>query len=269
MAIFSPCICTTISWPACSSSSWEHNGCNKKYTCALSTWMVHTINLNRKASFCCAPSIPRGFKKQSLRHFQGVKQGPRRWVSNIYRNHSKIFFNVFILVFYVHECFAYQIRLCIMYGPSAWWRHQNHWDWRFRWLWAAVWVLELGSSGRVTVLKTTAPTLKSPETILNGIWSVVIRLNLFIVRIYFSVRNLSASIIYNLHGKCTSRMSHLEVPAVNAFAASELPGFKQPTKEPQAFFIPTFRRSEERRTLMAADRLASVSPSLTTAWFFT
>lgn len=72
-------------------------------------------------------------------------------------------------------------------------------------------------------------------------------------------------------------MSHLEVPAVIAFAASELPGFKQPMKEPQAFFIQGWLLAShfqeirrEADTEVSRPAGASVSPALlTTAWFFT
>lgn len=50
-------------------------------------------------------------------------------------------------------------------------------------------------------------------------------------------------------------MSHLEVPVVNAFAAFDLPGFKQPMKEPQAFFIQGWlSASHFQERLQSADR---------------
>lgn len=64
------------------------------------------------------------------------------------------FFKTFL--FYVYCCYFYRVYVCELHVClvllEAKIRHKILWNWRCRWLWAEIWVLEieLGSSGRVT-----------------------------------------------------------------------------------------------------------------------
>ena len=47
----------------------------------------------------------------------------------------------FLILFYVYGCFACMyVRLCLVHG-EAWRGHQVPWNWSYRQLWAAMWVL--------------------------------------------------------------------------------------------------------------------------------
>ena len=76
----------------------------------------------------------------------------------------------FILIFknYVSGYFAC-LHVCAWQGCRACGRHQMSWSWSYRWLWAAMWVLEISpwSSRRVASVVNTAPSLQPENEVLG------------------------------------------------------------------------------------------------------